>query len=99
MPLSRPVSVKEYKSIASDLFDLAAAMGFPFDDSKKNASDFMYLPCRGENPDASFFYHFKDEGRYPLDVDEWLDGTGTLVDLCANDCFTREMAEGGQIVA
>jgi hypothetical protein len=72
IPLSRSVSSEEYLSIASKLIHLAGTMGFPFDPSKKNASDFMYLPCQSEDKDASFFRHFAGEGRYMLDVDGWL---------------------------
>lgn len=72
IPLSRSVSSKEYHSIAKDLIRLADEKGFPFDGSKKNANDFMYLPCQSADKDASFFHHFTGEGRYMLDVDLWL---------------------------
>lgn len=72
LPLSRPVSEKEYRSIASDLIRLAEDMGFPFDHSKKRANDFMYLPCHSTDRVASFFRHFNGEGRCLLDVDGWL---------------------------
>lgn len=74
IPLSRSVLAKEYLSIASDLIRLAEGMEFPFDRSKKNANDFMYLPCQSVDKDASFFHHFSGEGRYALDVDRWLAG-------------------------
>ena len=75
LPLSRSVSVKEYNGIAKDLIRLAEAMGFPFDRSKKQANDFMYLPCQSEEKSASFFQHFTGETRSPLDVDQWLLGS------------------------
>lgn len=74
IPLSRPVSAKEYKAIASDLIRLLGPTGFPFDPSKKNASDFMYLPCQSADKEASFFRHFTGEERRFLDVDAWLLG-------------------------
>lgn len=74
IPLSRSVSTEEYISIAKDLIRFADDMGFPFDPSKKNANDFMYLPCQSAERSASFFHHFKGEGRHALDVDGWLSG-------------------------
>lgn len=71
IPLSRPVSHKEYRSIASDISRLADQIGFPFDPSKKQANDFMYLPCQSTQKEGSFFHHLI-EGRRSLDVDEWL---------------------------
>jgi hypothetical protein len=74
IPLSRAVSAKEYRAIASDLIDMADSRGFPFDRSKKNAIDFMYLPCQSADKNASFLHHFTGEGRFGLDVDHWLLG-------------------------
>jgi hypothetical protein len=71
IPLSRPVNAAEYRQIASDLLDISAEHGFPFD--KKNAAnDFMYLPGVGLNHEAAFFKHVAGEGRSYLDADEWL---------------------------
>jgi hypothetical protein len=49
-------------------------MAFDFDGSKKNANEFINLPCQSEDRVASFFHHFTREGRCVLDVDAWLLG-------------------------
>lgn len=72
IPLSRSVTSKEYRKIAGELHEICGQNGFPFDKSKKNANDFMYLPGIGQDPNAAFFEHFKGQGRQFLDVDRWL---------------------------
>lgn len=72
IPLSRPVTSKEYRKIASEILKICREHGFPFDEKKKNANDIMYLPGTGKNPDAAFFEHFTGQGRQFLDVDRWM---------------------------
>lgn len=71
VPFSRPVTAKEYNSVAKDILEISAAKGFEFAQKKKNANDIMYLPGIGAHPEASFFWHFRGEGRGMLDVDLW----------------------------
>lgn len=78
--LSRAVTEAEYNRIAKDLLTINAVYGYDFD-RKMRANDFMYLPCRGENGDAFFFQHYRDDSRKPLDVDSWLGIEGKKMQL------------------
>lgn len=72
IPLSRPVTQPEYNRIAKDLLRIAEKKCFPFDVSKKQPVDFMYLPCHGICKEAFMFEHFEGGNRHPLDVDDWM---------------------------
>ena len=72
IPFNRPVTQKEYNLIAKDIHAIGKEHGFIFDARKKQPNDFMYLPCVGQNPDASLFEHIAGVNRNPLDVDAWM---------------------------
>lgn len=71
IPLSQPVTVEQYETIARELKEIVSIYGYTTDKSKINATDFFNLPCNRDVAVGFVFEHFKGGGRRPLDVDFW----------------------------
>lgn len=72
IPVSRKVNQKEYNQIAKDVHTIALEAGYVFDKTKKQPSDFFYVPCHPVGSDHHVFEHYASDERKKLDVDEWL---------------------------
>lgn len=94
IPANGIISPSEYKDISASILDTVRSNGYVdtiandcseqkahgIDMGKLGPASLFYLPCQPKDSNGQFFKIYKDDGRVPLNVEEWVYQSVATVD-------------------